>query len=237
MAPTSWSFPNWCWSATRRRIWCCGPHSSKPRPRRSTHWSRKARRDPRWSSRFRGVKAGCLHNAVALVADGRRQLRFKHELPNYGVFDEKRVFAAGPLPDSRSTFRGVRIGLPICEDIWFPTVVSASRAASALSCCWCRTARRSRSRSSHQRLDAGSRARQRDGAAAGLRESGRRPGRARVRRRLVRRQRRRRACASAAVLAGHRRADALASRGRRASMRGRGRLERAAAPRARSTTR
>src|SRR4030095_6527084 len=36
---------------------------------------------------------GCLHNAVALLADGQRQLRFKYELPNYGVFDEKRVFS------------------------------------------------------------------------------------------------------------------------------------------------
>src|SRR3954467_10862773 len=41
---------------------------------------------------------GCLHNAAALLADGNADLRFKHELPNYGVFDEKRVFAAGPLP-------------------------------------------------------------------------------------------------------------------------------------------
>ena len=59
-----------------------------------------------------------VHNAVALVHDGRTELRFKRELPNYGVFDEKRVFAAGPLPEP-VTFRGVRIGLPICEDIWF----------------------------------------------------------------------------------------------------------------------
>ena len=61
---------------------------------------------------------GCLHNAVALVADGRTEIRFKHELPNYGVFDEKRVFAPGPLPEPVD-FRGVRLGLPICEDVWF----------------------------------------------------------------------------------------------------------------------
>ena len=60
---------------------------------------------------------GRLHNAVALVADGRSDLRFKHELPNYGVFDEKRVFSPGPLPEP-VTFRGVRLGLPICEDVW-----------------------------------------------------------------------------------------------------------------------
>jgi NAD+ synthase len=73
---------------------------------------------------------GCLHNAVALVADGNVELRFKHELPNYGVFDEKRVFAPGPLP-TPVTFRGIRIGLPICEDIWFPRVTDHLAHAGA----------------------------------------------------------------------------------------------------------
>jgi NAD+ synthase len=63
---------------------------------------------------------GRVYNAAALVADGRTELRFKHELPNYGVFDEKRVFTPGPLPEPVA-FRGVRLGLPICEDVWFPT--------------------------------------------------------------------------------------------------------------------
>ena len=74
-----------------------------------------------------------VHNAVALVADGNAELRFKHELPNYGVFDEKRVFTAGPLPEPVD-FRGVRIGLPICEDIWFPSVSRhlAARGAQLL---------------------------------------------------------------------------------------------------------
>ena len=66
------------------------------------------------------VEAGKLYNAVALIDAGRISgLRFKVDLPNYGVFDEKRVFAPGPLPGPVS-FRGVRIGLPICEDIWGP---------------------------------------------------------------------------------------------------------------------
>ena len=74
-----------------------------------------------------------VHNAVALVADGRIDLRFKHELPNYGVFDEKRVFVAGPLPDPVE-FRGTRLGLPICEDIWLPAVCAhlAARGAQLL---------------------------------------------------------------------------------------------------------
>ncbi|HKH73839.1 MAG TPA: NAD+ synthase [Vicinamibacterales bacterium] len=66
---------------------------------------------------------GCLHNAAALVTGGRSELRFKHELPNYGVFDEKRVFNPGPLPEP-ITFRGIRLGIPICEDIWLPSVTA-----------------------------------------------------------------------------------------------------------------
>ena len=61
---------------------------------------------------------GKLFNAVALLANGRIEtLRFKHDLPNYGVFDEKRVFQPGPAPGPISV-KGVRIGVPICEDIW-----------------------------------------------------------------------------------------------------------------------
>jgi NAD+ synthase len=65
---------------------------------------------------------GAVHNAAVLLDGGAvAAVRYKHELPNYGVFDEKRVFAAGPLPDVVN-FRGVRIGVPICEDIWLPAV-------------------------------------------------------------------------------------------------------------------
>jgi NAD+ synthase len=59
-----------------------------------------------------------LHNAMALLANGHVEtLRFKYDLPNYGVFDEKRVFQPGPAPGPIS-FKGVRIGVPICEDVW-----------------------------------------------------------------------------------------------------------------------
>ena len=71
---------------------------------------------------------GHVYNSAALVADGRTDLRFKHELPNYGVFDEKRVFASGPLPDP-VVFRNVRLGLPICEDMW--TQASTAHLARA----------------------------------------------------------------------------------------------------------
>jgi len=59
-----------------------------------------------------------LYNAFLLLDGGKIVGRtFKYDLPNYGVFDEKRVFAAGPLPGPFS-IRGVRVGVPICEDIW-----------------------------------------------------------------------------------------------------------------------
>src|SRR5262245_6948641 len=63
-----------------------------------------------------------VYNAAVLLDSGRiAAVRYKHELPNYGVFDEKRVFAAGPLPDPID-FRRIRLGVPICEDIWYPSV-------------------------------------------------------------------------------------------------------------------
>jgi NAD+ synthase len=61
---------------------------------------------------------GKVYNSITLLDGGRVQaVRHKVDLPNYGVFDEKRVFDVGPLPGPVN-FRGVRIGVPICEDIW-----------------------------------------------------------------------------------------------------------------------
>ena len=63
-----------------------------------------------------------LYNAALLLEFGAISfIRFKHELPNYGVFDEKRVFAAGPAPGP-VVFKGVRLGLQVCEDMWYPDV-------------------------------------------------------------------------------------------------------------------
>ncbi len=68
------------------------------------------------------VSEGKLYNAALVLDEGRIVAsRFKHDLPNYGVFDEKRVFAAGPMPGP-VVFRGIRVGIPICEDIWTPDV-------------------------------------------------------------------------------------------------------------------
>jgi len=69
------------------------------------------------------AEGGKLYNAVALLDGGSiAALRYKVDLPNYGVFDEKRVFAPGPMPGPVN-YCGVRLGLPICEDIWGEEVV------------------------------------------------------------------------------------------------------------------
>jgi len=77
------------------------------------------------------LKDGKLYNAVALLDGGKLvDVRFKVDLPNYGVFDEKRVFAAGPLPIALNV-RGLMLGVPICEDIWTPAVTEALEQAGA----------------------------------------------------------------------------------------------------------
>ncbi|HXC74849.1 MAG TPA: NAD+ synthase [Sphingomicrobium sp.] len=65
------------------------------------------------------INDGGLNYNAFLLADGGRVIgrTLKHELPNYGTFDEKRVFASGPLPEPFE-YKGVKIGVPICEDIW-----------------------------------------------------------------------------------------------------------------------
>ena len=68
------------------------------------------------------VRDGALHNGVALLDGGKVvATRFKHELPNYGTFDEVRLFQPGPLPEP-IILKGTMIGVPICEDIWQPDV-------------------------------------------------------------------------------------------------------------------
>src|SRR5262252_3306590 len=64
------------------------------------------------------LEEGKVYNAYCLLDRGViAAVRRKVNLPNYGVFDERRVFAPGP-PPGPVNFRGVRIGIPICEDIW-----------------------------------------------------------------------------------------------------------------------
>src|SRR5215211_7389734 len=76
-------------------------------------------------------EGGANYNAM-LLADGGRVIgrTLKRELPNYGTFDEKRVFAAGPMPQPIE-FRGVKLGVPICEDIWQEPVCAHLAEAGA----------------------------------------------------------------------------------------------------------
>jgi len=72
-----------------------------------------------------------LHNAASLLRDGRVAATYqKYHLPNYGVFDEKRYFAAG-TGACVVEVAGVRAGLTVCEDVWEEGPVSAARAAGA----------------------------------------------------------------------------------------------------------
>ncbi len=72
-----------------------------------------------------------IYNAVALIAGGRRVANYrKCCLPNYSVFDEERYFTPGDGP-TVVEFRGVRLGLGICEDVWEPRPAAAARAAGA----------------------------------------------------------------------------------------------------------
>jgi NAD+ synthase len=65
-----------------------------------------------------------LYNAALLLDGGViTAVRMKYELPNYGVFDEKRVFDVGPMPRPIA-FRGIELGVMICEDMWRPAVAA-----------------------------------------------------------------------------------------------------------------
>jgi NAD+ synthase len=77
------------------------------------------------------TEEGKLYNAVVYLDGGSLcGRRFKYELPNYGVFDEIRVFKPGPLPDP-IPIRGINFGVPICEDIWFGTACHNLRQQGA----------------------------------------------------------------------------------------------------------
>jgi len=70
-------------------------------------------------------EGGQVHNAALLLEAGDiAEIRLKRHLPNYGVFDEARLFVPGPLPRPVA-FRGVRLGVLVCEDMWYADVADA----------------------------------------------------------------------------------------------------------------
>jgi NAD+ synthase len=74
---------------------------------------------------------GHRYNAALLLEAGEiRQIILKHHLPNYGVFDEARVFTPGPLPEV-TPFRGHKLGIMVCEDMWYADVAAHLKAQGA----------------------------------------------------------------------------------------------------------
>ena len=72
-----------------------------------------------------------IYNSVFILDGGKQIARFdKVNLPNYGVFDDKRNFSPGQMPGP-IMLRGLKIGFPICEDIWEPDVVECLEESGA----------------------------------------------------------------------------------------------------------
>lgn len=63
-------------------------------------------------------EAGKIYNAAFFLQNGKiENIVCKYDLPNYGVFDEKRVFTAGKIIEP-IVFKGIKLGLMVCEDMW-----------------------------------------------------------------------------------------------------------------------
>ncbi len=68
------------------------------------------------------IEGGKLYNSSILLQNGTiGAIRHKRDLPNYGVFDEKRVFSRGPCPEPIE-FKGLKLGVLTCEDLWWDEV-------------------------------------------------------------------------------------------------------------------
>lgn len=76
---------------------------------------------------------GAIYNASLLASGGALSvIREKHDLPNYGVFDEKRVFSKGAAP-TPFIWRGVKLGVLICEEVWeLESAESLARAGAEI---------------------------------------------------------------------------------------------------------
>ena len=82
-------------------------------------------------SRLQASHGNAFVNAIAVIAEGKVLFQqAKYDLPNYGVFDEKRIFVAGHLPEPIEIL-GIKLGLLICEDLWQPAVAEALALSNA----------------------------------------------------------------------------------------------------------
>ena len=75
-------------------------------------------------------RADDVYNAAAVLADGEvAAILHKMNLPNYGVFDERRYFQSGARPGVLE-LNGVKVGITICEDMWEPGPPATTLALS-----------------------------------------------------------------------------------------------------------
>jgi len=73
---------------------------------------------------------GKLYNAVLALQNGNIIGKtYKHDLPNYGIFDEKRYFTSGEPTIIEA--HGMKVGVPICEDVWHDSVMMGLKRAGA----------------------------------------------------------------------------------------------------------
>jgi NAD+ synthase (glutamine-hydrolysing) len=87
--------------------------------------------DTAWILGYPGASARGLHNKACVIYRGAIQADYaKQQLPNYQVFDERRYFIPGDSPCVLA-FKGIAIGLLICEDLWFPEPIQALKVAGA----------------------------------------------------------------------------------------------------------
>ncbi len=76
-------------------------------------------------------EGGTTCNAASLLRAQRVELSYcKQELPNYGVFDEKRYFVPGNRP-ALFDLKGESLAITICEDLWHPSVMRQAVDAGA----------------------------------------------------------------------------------------------------------
>lgn len=85
---------------------------------KSKDWSAAALLSVPWKA------DGKIYSALHVVHQGAIvHTQYKVHLPNYGVFDEQRIFKAGPKPEAFH-FKGTTLGLMICEDMWYPDIAA-----------------------------------------------------------------------------------------------------------------
>jgi NAD+ synthase len=100
-----------------------------------------------------------VYNSATFLDPARGIVNTTHkvELPNYGVFDEKRNYAEAPMPPSVVEYRGIRLGVMICEDGWFPGVTKSLAAQGADILLWINGSPYSTAKNVKRRLHASNR--------------------------------------------------------------------------------